>query len=249
MKKNHFLILLLALAGGTFLRFYALADKTLWLDEINGIRVALTPWPALWAAIKAGDHPPLFSLVHRFFLCFGENEFFARLPATIFGVLSIFSIFVLGKNTLGRPAGLLAALLWSLSVIDISQSQNGRNYTILVFLTILSLNFLVQAFYHDRRGSYWAWIGVNLLLLYTHYFGLFVVSGEALFLFFRLFRNRAGVLRSGDFRRTAVGISLPVLGFLPWAGFVFFQQANRVISYFSYYLEPTGQSLLVLANS
>jgi len=248
MKKNTFLILFLALAGGAFLRFHALGEKTLWLDEINGIQGALTPWPGFWAAVRSGEHPPLFYLIHRFFLSFGENEFAARLPAAIFGTLSISAIFALGKNTLGRPAGLLAALLWAVSVVDISQSQNARNYTILVFLTILSLNFLVQAFSHKRRGSFWAWIGINTLLLYTHYFGLFVVSSEAVLLFFGLFRSRADSSRPADFRRLLLGVLVPGLLFLPWGCFAFLRQAKEAVSYFSYYLEPKSQSFLVLAN-
>ena len=184
-NRALFLGLLVAVCMlGFALRLYDLSADSLWYDEIStATRSQLDPGSLLRAvsSFGIGHELPLIYLVTRFFvLLFGDSEFILRMPAVLFGALSILLVYKVGALLWTRQEGLIAALLLSLNSHHVNYSQEARHYALLVFLALLSLIFLLKAL-RQNRASFWAGFAICMILsLYTHYFAfLFLAAATA----------------------------------------------------------------------
>ncbi|UCG37081.1 MAG: glycosyltransferase family 39 protein [Candidatus Bathyarchaeota archaeon] len=187
-RRSPYLLLILGLIiiliGGV-LRFFELGRKSLWTDEIASLRDS----ESVTSAIN-GSQPPFYYLVLHLFRNLGTNEFIIRLPSVIFGVLTIALSYWIGKLFFGSKEGLVSASLLSVSTFHIYYSQEARMYTLLAFLSLLSLFFFYRSL-SERKKSLWAgFILSTLLTLYTHYFGVFVLLVETVFFMFLLIIGR-----------------------------------------------------------
>jgi len=84
-------------------------------------------------------------------------------------VLTVFAVYLLGKELFGWRAGLIASVLTAVSPYMVWYSQEARNYSLLMLLTTLQMYF---AFTAVTRSRWPDWLGlavVTTLNLYTHY--------------------------------------------------------------------------------
>ncbi len=175
-------ILILILLVGAFFRLDHLGSRPLYWDE---------PWYTVAPAVQ-----PLSELVRtnlgsiaypilvHFLLPLGDPEVTSRLPAALFGIMSIAAIYWVGKLLFGKTEALLAALLAALSTYQIYFSQQARAYTALLFFSILAIGFLWQALKESRMIL---WVGYILTLVvgaYFHFFLLVVIPVHAAFVIF-----------------------------------------------------------------
>ncbi len=175
-------ILLLVLSLG----LSGLDAKSLWQDEIFTAAIASTQHSAPQVSSIALHNtalptPPLYFLITHFFLYIGDNDFLLRFPALCFGVLSVALTYALGTRFFGQREGLAGAFLLSISALHIRYSQEARFYTLLVFLSLLSLYFLYRGVFEKERK--W-WIGFTLcsiLNVYAHLFAFLVLLAESVF--------------------------------------------------------------------
>src|SRR3990167_4926541 len=86
----------------------------------------------------SGEMPVYYILVHYWTKIFGLSEFKLRFFSAIFGIASIYMIFLLGKTIFNEKVGLIAAFILSINHQHIYYSQEARNYSFLVFLALLS---------------------------------------------------------------------------------------------------------------
>jgi mannosyltransferase len=170
---------------GFALRLYQLDADSLWIDEIStATRVLLDPSSLLRAlpSFGVGVELPLIYLVARpFLLLFGDSEFILRMPAVLFGALSVPLAYKVGTLLWTRQEGLIAALLLSVNAYHVSYSQEARHYALLVFLALLSLVFLLKALRENRIGVWAGFALCTTLSLYTHYFAFLFVAAEVAF--------------------------------------------------------------------
>lgn len=191
---NHIPLLLFCIVLlGAFLRIYRLDYKSLWMDEMGQVLTAMRG-SVLEVIAESSSHlsPPLDYIILHYFLFLGNTDFIVRLPAAIFGTLSIIMAYRLGKVLFGEKEGLVSALLLSVSPIAVWYSQEARMYSLFMFLSLLSLFFFITAL--QKKNDMW-WLGFvfsTVLCLYTHYFAFFVVLNEMLIFVFLLYRNRPG---------------------------------------------------------
>ena len=139
---------------GTFLRFYHIGVKSLWIDEAFSFRSAQLPLSQIWGAQALVEpNPPLYyTLLKLWVLFFGESEAALRSLSAVIGILTIPLIYVLGRSLGNQQLGLIAALLLAISPINIQYSQEARGYTLLtlaITLVILGLAGLLL----DPEGS------------------------------------------------------------------------------------------------
>jgi tetratricopeptide (TPR) repeat protein len=207
-----FLPLLLLTALG--LRLHNLGQESLWLDEIGQVLYAQNFWwqTVLQSAQHVGN-TPLSYLITHFTLHIGQSEGVLRLPALIWGVLSVFMVWRLGKLWFGKPIGYLAAFLLTFTPLHVYYSQEVRFYSLATFLTLLSLYTLSQAVDKNTQRS-WLLFGVfHLLALYSHYYVLGVTAMQALWLQWTVHIRRCQRSRLISFLFAA---GLAVLLFVPW---------------------------------
>lgn len=189
-----FLILSLAI----FLRFYCLGSESIWLDESISIENANLSFLAMLEGVINNDgSPPLyFSLLWLWVRIFGSSEFAVRLLSALLGIISVFLMYRLGKLLLSEKEALLGVFIFTIGKPMIWMSQEARMYSLFIMLVLIS-SILFVKFCNiggtDIPGRKFTGsdtkllIGltvVNILIIYTHLYGLFFVLSEAIYILF-----------------------------------------------------------------
>ncbi|MFM7423449.1 MAG: hypothetical protein ACKO7W_00345 [Elainella sp.] len=145
------------------------------------------------------------------------------LPA-LWGVAAIAASYWLNRLAFSPRAGLLAAALMAVSPFAVYLSQEARHYTLPMLLITLALAVLVQiqqrilAQKLPHPALWLAWIGLNLLGLYTHYFCLLALIAQVTALAGWMLGRRVTGRQVGKQNWLALLLSLGFvgLGYLPW---------------------------------
>jgi uncharacterized membrane protein len=236
LKKKPTIILITILLLGLFLRVYCLDCESVWLDEGYSILWAKQEPSETIEAVSKDVHPPLYYLILHYWIgLFGDSEFVIRSLSVIFGFLAIYLIYRVGVLLFDRRTGILAALILSISVFHIHYSQEIRGYSLMVMLTLLSMYFFINLLKARRPTIQIAYILSSTLLIYTHFFGLFVILTQNLFFFghyLTFSKNKRNGLRNW--------ITLQIILFLiylPWTGYLLRQaqivQAGNFLGWIS----------------
>ncbi|MFL6336973.1 MAG: hypothetical protein ACJ754_27040 [Pyrinomonadaceae bacterium] len=202
--------LLVALYVGA--RLWRLTAACLWFDELFSVHAARHNWSGLWRFVAADlIHPPLFyALLKVWTAAGGESLYWLRLFPCVASVAALVPLLLLARELkLGTAATNVALLFAAANGYLIKYAQEVRMYGLLLLLTLTSLWLFARLLNREgrARGLLLALLFVNLLLVYTHYYGWLVVVCEAAFL---ALRDRR---RLGPFMLTAGGL---VLAYVPW---------------------------------
>ena len=171
-------------------RLWRLTASCLWFDEIFSLHAARHTWGGMWR-FAAADliHPPLFyALLKIWTAAGGDSLLWLRLFPALTSVLALVPFLLLARELrLGAAATDVALLLMAADGYLIKYAQEVRMYSLLLTLTLLSLWLFAKLLNAERttRGLFLALFFVNLLLVYTHYYGWLVVACEAAYLLFR----------------------------------------------------------------
>jgi uncharacterized membrane protein len=203
------------LIAGTLLRVYDLGTESLWLDEgISIFRARLSP-SQLFESLSLSTHQPLYYLIlHYWINLFGDSAISVRSLSSVFGVLSVFMMYKVAKGICGEKAGLMSALIMGVSVFHVWYSQEARNYSLVTLLSLISMYYFIRLRQKaDSRHSI-GYVIPSGLLLYTHYFGFFVILAQHCYLLgMRMFfRER----NQEFFRRWVIVQAALVVSYLPW---------------------------------
>jgi uncharacterized membrane protein len=240
------------LLAGIALRGYRLPARSLWFDEAFSWRLSQFPYAEVVARTARDNHPPLyFLLLKAWSQAFGTSELALRSLSVLFGSLTIlgmylFTVEAFGGNRQGgsdsqrhlraRQLGLLVAALVALSAFQIRWSWEVRMYALGTALAAFSSWALFRCLrpMAKRRDS--VLYGVLLLLFaYTHYYALFSLAAQAVFLAgFLLVRARGklpALLREPAFHNALVAAAIVILGLLPWLP-SFLAQRDQVKAHF-----------------
>jgi len=201
-RASLFAIPLLVL--GVFLRFHALERQSLWDDEMSTLRTISTPRSAVLERFATYEtHPPLYFLQLKVWRALGMRSLVKlRVNSALWGSLSLILIYLVARLYGGESAGFLGLALLCLSPFHLAYSQELRPYAMAMAIGLAALLSL------ERRS----WVLTGLLwtaLLYTHYWGAFVVLAQAIYgwAFMRSDSNRKTVI-------TVLGVT--TLLFMPW---------------------------------
>ena len=178
-KTGYFILAILILAGS--FRFYKIDYQSLWADELHSI-ISTAPEKSVNSIIEycKSDQPPVsFLYLHAVFKVFPYNEFVGRMACAVIGLISIIVMYFLGKEAKSKEVGILAAFLTSINFFHLYYSQELRFYTMTFFLSALSYLFFIKAYKQFSVLWYLFYVVSTILLLYTHYFGLFVFGAQA----------------------------------------------------------------------
>jgi hypothetical protein len=190
-RKFSWLVLSALLLVALTLRLHQLGNG-LWLDEIlTYLNYASLPFGEIITTYDSQNQHFLYSLLaHASFLIFGESGWSLRLPAVLFGVSSIWALYLLGREVASSREALFSCALLTFSYHHIWFSQNARGYTGLLFWTILASWLFVRGL---REGLPLLWLLYAItaaLGSYTHITMIFVVIGHFLIYGVTLFVRR-----------------------------------------------------------
>jgi 4-amino-4-deoxy-L-arabinose transferase-like glycosyltransferase len=119
-------------------------------------------------------HPPAWYIFMWFWTkLLGTDIYIIRFPSVLFGVASVFLIYILGTLTVTRLTGLLGATLLAFNGYHIYWSQIARPYITGCFLGLLSTVLLLLVFHKVRRKNILVFLYLLITLcglLTMHYF-------------------------------------------------------------------------------
>jgi tetratricopeptide (TPR) repeat protein len=200
---------------GTSLRLHALGERSLWGDEIAQAVWARESLPWIYRLLRPSFEAALGTYLLHFFRLLGESEFLLRLPGVLFGILSLALIYRLGRRLFDSVTGVLAALLLAVSPFHLTHSQEVHPYTLVVLLTLLSVDFFVAAIRQPTWGRWLSWLTATALGLYAHPFVMFVFAAEMVTGTFLALREWARHSHRAPLARLLLGGVLVVLLWLP----------------------------------
>jgi mannosyltransferase len=160
------------------LKILFISSNSIGGDEPFSIYHAQMDLPSMIYHLKLGNNPPLFEIILHFWIkIFGISELSVRLPSLIFSVFTVYFIYRTGKDFFNYRIALFAGLLFTFSNYYLSLAHEARVYSLFAFLAALSM-FAFLSLLKSKGGKSIhtaSLIISNLLLIYSHYFGFFVI--------------------------------------------------------------------------
>ena len=129
----------------------------------------------------------------------GTGELGLRSVSALAGVATVPVAYLLGLELRSRRAGIVAAALVAVNPMLLWYSQEARGYALLVLLTAVAALYFLRALERGRRADFTGWGIASALALATHYFAIFPIALEAVWLLWR------------QGRRTVAGLWIVVL--------------------------------------
>lgn len=176
-------------ALGCAVRFASLGLQSFHHDEvITAGRVIPGSFTDMLHQVARGEsNPPLYYVfAWGWAQAFGTGEFALRSLSAVFGVATVPLGYCVGRELVGRRAGLIAAGLIAVNPMLIWYSQEARCYALLVFLCAASLLFFVRALRGRNSVDLALWALASALALCSHYFAVFAIGIESLWLLIAL---------------------------------------------------------------
>jgi len=213
---NRWFILVIFVA--LLLRIYNISSESLWVDELQLLNVArLSPGSLIEASTK-DTHPPLYSLfIHYWIKIAGDTEFALRFPSVLFSMGSIFILYLIAKNISDHKTALYAVVLTAISYFQVHYAQEARNYALALFLGLVTIYLMVLLINRWHFISAIAYVISAVLLLYTHFLGLFVLFAQQIFIAYTWYIKE--LKNEHMIRFIFLHLSI-ILLFLPWIRFL-----------------------------
>ena len=199
------------LAGFLVARCYV--DSALWLDEALSVSIARLPLAQLPAALRLDGSPPLYyALLHLWMQVFGEGDTAVRLLSAVFSISSLPLIFAVGCRLRNRTTGWCAVALLASSPFAVHYATETRMYALVCFEVLLLLLVLLRAKERPTALRLLAVPVAAALLLYTHYWSLFLLAALGLVLLAHCLRGQ----QAPTVRRLTAALTAGGALFLPW---------------------------------
>jgi mannosyltransferase len=122
-------------------------------------------------------NPPLFMiLLHLWMKMFGVGAYAVRSLPILFSSLTAVILYLTGKRFINFWSGLTASLLFIFSTYHFFFGADTRTYSMLSMATAGSLYFLLSIRENPNKKRYLLGLIIsNLVLIYGHYFGWFII--------------------------------------------------------------------------
>lgn len=238
-------ILISIVVFGFVIRSYRLTGPSLWFDESFSWAVTRFPAPELIERIAADNNPPLYFLTLQTWIrLFGDSVASMRGLSVLCGCAATVGIYLFASEAYKRDdlgaaessttldansIAWIAALFVSLNAGQIIWAKEMRGYALGTALAAFSSWLLFRALSRPRAMGSWITLGlVNLAFLYTHYYAMFSVAAQALFVAAYLFfgRNPSAAPKREVVRGAGIAFGIAACGFMPWIPILLRQRAQ-----------------------
>ena len=219
---------------------YRLDSQSVWHDDFDSIAYLDAPDLATYLGLVREanpEHVPVYFVLQYFWgQWVGTSAETVRLLSILLGIATLPFLFLLGRDLFGKGAGLLAALCFALSPAHIFHDQGMRPYVLVTLLAAVSVCSLVRL----CRGGGLPWwcihVLANLLLLWSHVFGVLLLAAEGVFLLLCCWHR---------LRRTVIWAGLHAAVLAPFLVYVARMPRLGPEMYEGYFRAPPALSVLV----
>lgn len=184
---------------GLLLRFLTLDSQSFDLDESVTVALLHHGLAGMLQAIPETEStPPLYYvLAWAWTKLFGLDEVGLRSLSALIGSAMIPLAYVTARRLASPRAGVIAAGLTAVSPWLIWYSQESRAYALFALLSLASFACFLAALESQSRRPLLGWALTSALALACHYFAIFLIAPEALWLLARGRARREPLLAVG----------------------------------------------------
>jgi mannosyltransferase len=199
------------------LRFATLDRQSFWLDELVTVSLMRKSFGDMVHAIPHSEATPYlyYVLAWPWARLFGPGEVGLRSLSALAGTATVVAAYGAGASLMSRRVGLIAAALVTVNPFLVWYSQEARSYALVTLLVSVGLWLLGRALAGDRHALA-GWALASGLALATHYFAVFVIVPEAVWL----------LARTRDWRRAVAAVLIPSFVLLAELPLLFAQRGN-----------------------
>jgi hypothetical protein len=151
----EYLLLIIILLFGFFLRIWKLGLSSLWIDEatsaVASMNILSKGLPIFDSGLLYG-RAYLFHYLQAFFLLFGQTEFLARFVSVIFGLFIIFLGYKIGKEY-SKSGGIITALFLAVFYLEVFYSRQARFYQLFQLMFFLSIYLLYKSKWDPKKPN------------------------------------------------------------------------------------------------
>lgn len=233
-------------AGALFVAGLALRTLTasdLWLDEALTVNISRLPLADLPAALGRDGAPPLYyALLHVWMAMFGDSDLAVRSLSALASALTLPVVWLVGRRLGGTRAAWGAAFILAVNPFAIRYATEARMYAVVALQVALGLLAALRALERPTLGRL-AWVAAAAAaVLYTHYWGLYLLIAAGIVLIVRAWseatwRDRLG----GREGRLLAALAVGAVAWAPWLPTFLDQAAHTGTPWAT----PVGPSALI----
>jgi hypothetical protein len=220
---------------GLGLRGHSLATRSLWFDEAFSWRLTEFPLAEMVQRVAKDNNPPLYFLLLKIWAAvFGVSEWALRGLSVLLGGATIVGIYLFTWEAFRQPdeaaeqaarrrrLALFAAAAVAFSVFQIRWAWEVRTYTLGTALAAFASWALFRALRVPPSALRpWLLFGLlDLLFAYSHYYALFTIAAQAIFLAGLLLLEARGspraIFRDRRLWHALLAGYVVAIGWLPW---------------------------------
>jgi mannosyltransferase len=150
------------------LRWLYLGQQSLWLDELFSVFLVQKGWRGVIAGTAQDILPPLYYLLLKGMMQFGQNAVAARTLSVLASVLSVPVFYQLGKRLFDERYALVATAVFALNPFHILYAQEARMYTLFGLFSLLSARYFWDGWHTGRKKAWTLFTITTILAFYTH---------------------------------------------------------------------------------
>jgi uncharacterized membrane protein len=170
------------------LNAYILFHQSLRLDEAQSLWAATKSVPGIINYIAQDVHVPLYEvLLHFWIQIFGNSVITARTLSFMFFILTIPVLYLLALQSSDKKIALLSIVLFSLSPFIMWYSSEARMYSLLTFIACINHIYFLRLLRSNGKKGIVGYFFSTLFGLYTHYFFMFLIATQSIFLMLQFF--------------------------------------------------------------
>jgi len=209
-RRLEVAVLCLLAAGFVFTRILNLTAFCLDSDEIFSLLCARYNFPHMLDSVRLDVvHPPFSYFVLWLWVRLGgESLLWLRLLPLSLSIGALAPVWIVFRQLrLGRAERIIALALLAINDYQVFHARYVRMYALFFLLSVISMALFNRLLADEKRRVAGLTV-VNLLLVYTQYFGWLVIGIEGLHLL---------LMDRGKLKRFVLGTALIAVLFAPWA--------------------------------
>src|SRR3989338_4507460 len=206
-KNRAIYLLILIIFLGAFLRFFEIGSESFWLDEgttaltikkhsaweiIQNVKEKGQILPAYYSYGKYRydeDLPAYYVLLSGWVGAFGMSEIAFRSFSAIFSILALTAIFYLARYLFDEKTALLATFLSTINLNLLWYSQEARQYSYLLFISLLSVILLLKLIKEGKARHLAGLLVVNAFIIYSHFPWIIFIFFEGLYASYMIYHD------------------------------------------------------------
>lgn len=208
---------------GVYYRFTT--TSKMWLDEAQTVNIASFPLRSIAGELRLDGAPPLYYyLLHLWMGAFGTSDASIRALSGLFGVLALPLMWWVVRRGFGRLEAVAALAVLASSPFAVYFATEARMYSLIVLLVVAGIGAVQALLSRPTVPRALLLALVTALLLYTHYWSLYLYVVVGVWLAVVALRGSGPRRRGGVYGVAA--LALGGIAWLPWVPTFLYQRAH-----------------------